>query len=61
MKIGIFTDTYYPRVDGIVTALLHFKKGLEKRGHEVYVVTPKHGKEKILRGIKDISKQRRLF
>ncbi|MGC8662229.1 MAG: glycosyltransferase [Candidatus Micrarchaeia archaeon] len=38
LKIAYYTDTYLPAVDGVVTSLLNFKKELEKRGHEVYIV-----------------------
>lgn len=39
MKIGIFTETYTPYISGLVTSEVMLKKGLEKLGHEVYVVT----------------------
>ncbi len=39
MRIGIFTETYTPQINGVVTSALMLKKGLEKLGHEVYVVT----------------------
>lgn len=39
MRIGIFTETYTPYISGLVTSEIMLKKGLEKLGHEVYVVT----------------------
>ena len=39
MRIGIFTDTYTPFINGVTTSVLMLKKALEKRGHVVYVVT----------------------
>ena len=39
MRIGIFTETYSPYISGLVTSEVMLKKGLEKLGHEVYVVT----------------------
>ena len=39
MRIGIFTDTYTPYISGLVTSELMLKNALEKKGHEVYVVT----------------------
>lgn len=39
MRIGIFTDTYTPFINGVTTSVLMLKKGLEKKGHTVYVVT----------------------
>ena len=39
MRIGIFTDTYTPYINGVTTSVLMLKKGLEKKGHTVYIVT----------------------
>lgn len=39
MKIGIFSDTYTPFINGVSTSIVCLKKALEKKGHEVYVVT----------------------
>lgn len=39
MRIGIFTETYTPYISGLVTSEVMLKKGLERLGHEVYVVT----------------------
>ncbi len=39
MRIGLFTDTYPPFINGVSTSVLMLKKGLEKLGHKVYVVT----------------------
>lgn len=39
MRVGLFTDTYPPFVNGVSTSVLMLKKGLEKKGHEVYVIT----------------------
>ena len=46
MRIAYFTDTYLPNNDGVVTCLLNFRKGLEKRGHEVFILTPGTKKQK---------------
>ena len=35
MRIGIFTDTYTPFINGVTTSVLMLKKGLEKKGHTV--------------------------
>lgn len=43
MKIGMFTDTWYPTMDGVVNSIIQFRKSLEDRGHEVFVFAP--GKE----------------
>ena len=39
MNIGLFTDTYYPQVNGVATSVLMLKENLEKLGHNVYVFT----------------------
>ncbi len=39
MKIGLFSDTYPPFINGVSTSVLMLKRALEKKGHEVYVVS----------------------
>ncbi|MBU5486639.1 glycosyltransferase [Clostridium sp. MSJ-8] len=39
MNIGIFTDTYYPEVNGVANSTYQLKKSLEELGHIVYVFT----------------------
>lgn len=39
MRIGIFTDTYIPDINGVVTSIVTLKEELEKNGHSVYIVT----------------------
>jgi len=39
MKIGIFTDTYFPQINGVAVSTATLKKQLEVMGHEVYVFT----------------------
>lgn len=39
MRIGIFTDAYTPYVNGVTTSVLMLKKGLEQKGHKVYIIT----------------------
>ena len=41
MNIGLFTDTYYPELNGVANSVFLLKKELEDRGHNVYVVTTK--------------------
>lgn len=41
MKIAMFTDSYLPTHDGVVTSLLLTKRELERMGHQVYVFAPK--------------------
>lgn len=39
MKIGIFTDTYYPQINGVTTSILMLKEKLESLGHSIYIFT----------------------
>lgn len=39
MRIGIFTDTYPPYINGVSTSILMLQHALEKQGHQVFVVT----------------------
>ena len=39
MRIGLFTDTYPPFINGVSTSIVMLKKALEKQGHTVYIVT----------------------
>ncbi|MFC1771197.1 glycosyltransferase family 4 protein [Candidatus Margulisiibacteriota bacterium] len=41
MKIAIFTDTYFPQINGVVTSTRLLSKELEKRGHQVLIVGPR--------------------
>ncbi len=42
MRIGIFTDTYTPYINGVTTSVVMLKRALEKKGHTVYIVTVNH-------------------
>ena len=39
MKVGFFTDTYFPQISGVATSISTLKTELEKLGHEVYIFT----------------------
>ncbi len=39
MRIGIFTDTYPPYINGVSTSIVMLQHALEKKGHQVFVVT----------------------
>jgi glycosyltransferase involved in cell wall biosynthesis len=41
MKIAIFTDTFTPQVNGVVTSTKSFAAEFEKQGHEVLILGPK--------------------
>lgn len=40
MKIAMFTDSYYPTVDGAVVSMERQCQGLASRGHEIVIVAP---------------------
>lgn len=42
MKVGIFTDTYVPDTNGVVTVVRLMERELRKAGHEVLVFAPAH-------------------
>lgn len=39
MRIGIFTDTYPPFINGVSTSIVSLEKALRNEGHEVFIVT----------------------
>ncbi|MGT2965113.1 glycosyltransferase family 4 protein [Streptococcus acidominimus] len=39
MRIGLFTDTYFPQVSGVATSIKTLKTELEKQGHRVFIFT----------------------
>lgn len=39
MRIGLFTDTFPPHINGVATSVYMLKTALEKKGHEVFIVT----------------------
>ncbi len=39
MRIGLFTDTYLPDINGVVSSVYTLQCELEKHGHDVFVVT----------------------
>lgn len=43
MRIGLFSDSYLPSLDGISYSIESFRIELEKRGHEVIVFAPAPG------------------
>ena len=40
LRIAMFTDSYLPSKDGVVTSILLTKQELEKLGHEVFIFAP---------------------
>lgn len=40
MRIGFFTDSYFPEIDGVTYTLKLWKERLEQKGHEVFIIYP---------------------
>lgn len=49
MKIGLFSDTYLPDINGVVTSVELLRKKLVDRGHEVYVICTYPGLLKVIK------------
>ena len=42
MNIAIFSDSYYPSIDGVVTQITNMSREFTRLGHRVLVVAPSH-------------------
>jgi 1,2-diacylglycerol 3-alpha-glucosyltransferase len=42
LTIGMFTDTYQPETNGVVTSIVSTARALRRRGHRVIIVAPAH-------------------
>ena len=51
MKIGIFTECCKPVMNGVAVSVESFKKGLEEKGHEVFVFAPDNPKAESEHGV----------
>ena len=43
MRIGLFSDTFPPEINGVANSTDILRRQLEKHGHEVYVVSTYKG------------------
>ncbi len=43
MRIALFTETFLPKIDGIVTRLIHTVDHLQRAGEEVLIFSPDYG------------------
>lgn len=41
MKIALFTDTYYPQLNGVTVSVSNYAHELRKKGHQVSIFAPK--------------------
>lgn len=48
MRVGIFTESYPPLVNGVSTSILSLQHSLEKQGHDVFIVTVSNEKSKYI-------------
>ncbi len=39
MRVALFTDTYTPEINGVVSSIVTLQEGLEAMGHDVFIVT----------------------
>ncbi|MBN2617988.1 MAG: glycosyltransferase [Spirochaetales bacterium] len=42
MKIAIFTDSFHPQINGVVTSIIDLSKGMTDKGHKVYIIAPEY-------------------
>ena len=42
MKIAIFTDSFIPQINGVVTSTINLAKGLADKGNKVFIIAPKY-------------------
>ncbi|MGE4214907.1 MAG: glycosyltransferase family 4 protein [Anaerotignaceae bacterium] len=47
MNIGLFTDTYFPQINGVGTSTYTLAKELRSLGHNVYIFTPSDPKNNL--------------
>jgi hypothetical protein len=38
MRIGLFTDTFLPEINGVVTVIQMMERELTREGHEVHII-----------------------
>lgn len=46
MRIAIFTDAFYPQINGIVTSIVNMVENLARRGHSIIIVAPTYYQKK---------------
>ena len=47
LTIGMFTDTYIPETNGVVTSVVSSAAALRRNGHRVIIVAPSHGESDV--------------
>jgi len=51
MRIALFTDTYLPNTDGVVSSILAYRQGMRKAGHDILVFAPGSTKGEMERNV----------
>lgn len=54
MRLAIVTDAWFPQINGVVRTLAATVRELERRGHEIELITPAHFRTLPLPGYKSI-------
>ena len=47
MRVAIFTDSWFPRIDGLTTSVRNITQSLEKRGHTFHIFCPGPRSERV--------------
>jgi glycosyltransferase involved in cell wall biosynthesis len=47
MRIALFTETFLPKIDGIVNTLTYLMRHLEQRGHDCLIFAPEGGPSRL--------------
>lgn len=56
MRIAIFSDTFFPRMNGVANMVYLFAKSLAEAGHEVFIFTVSKYSRKFLNNLNDTGK-----
>lgn len=51
MKIAMFSDSYLPNIDGVVSTIIAYKGGIEKKGHSYCIFAPDADGQKAEKGV----------
>ena len=60
MNISIFSDTFYPNINGVTVTLLNFTQFLAEKGHKIKLIVPNYGKTELKYFHENISIERHL-
>src|SRR3989338_4363117 len=49
MKVMIFTDTFFPANDGVVTSIINSTRILAQKGHKFIIIAPDYNNKKMIK------------